>query len=108
MNSISKGYSEFKDCLISVSIIDTSNADISLVNSVQNKLSIYFGGEPNSYEFLKEFSVPKATIFHKTNYFASMPDVKLDNVIIAGDHTTYGSIEGATISGIKAANKIIQ
>ena len=108
LNSISKGYSEFEDCLISVSIIDTSNADTSLVNSVQNKLSIYFGGEPNSYEFLKEFSVPKATIFHKTNYFASMPDVKLDNVIIAGDHTTYGSIEGATISGIKAANKIIQ
>ncbi len=108
LNSISKEYSQFEDCLISVSIIGDVNLDTSLVNSVQKKLSIYFGDEPNSYEFLKEFSIPKATIFHKTNYFDCMRDVKLDNVIIAGDYTTYGSIEGATISGIKAANKIIQ
>ena len=63
LNSISKEYSQFEDCLISVSIIGDVNLDTSLVNSVQKKMSIYFGDEPNSYEFLKEFSIPKATIF---------------------------------------------
>ena len=48
----------------------------------------------------------QATIKQKTGYF----DLKFQdkkNILFAGDYTTYGSIEGAVVSGIKTAEKII-
>ena len=50
-------------------------------------------------------NIKQATVKQKPGYFESKI-IDNQNIIFAGDYTTYGSIEGAVVSGIKAAEKI--
>ena len=50
--------------------------------------------------------IQQATIDQPTNYFFHNKSSIKGNIIIAGDHILNGSIEGAIISGIKAADHI--
>ena len=59
----------------------------------------------SNYIFLKFMNIQQATIKQKPGYFESKI-IDNENIIFAGDYTTYGSIEGAVVSGIKAAEKI--
>ena len=71
-------------------------------------LSKYFGGDPLHYIFLKQFKIKKATIMQYPDFFKNKGDLVHENgKIIAGDHMINGSIEGAVISGLKAAEKIL-
>ena len=50
--------------------------------------------------------IQQATVGQPTNYFSHNTNNIQDNIIVAGDHTVNGSIEGAVISGINAARFI--
>ena len=105
LSSISPNYSPSSKCLISVSILGLHDSK-STKENIQRKLSEYFGGSKQQYDLIKSFKLKKATIKQPANYFSNNLVTSQKNIIIAGDHTTNGSIEGAVISGLNAYKKI--
>ena len=58
-------------------------------------------------EDIKSFDIKNATIKQNTNFFDSNTFSPTKGLIIAGDHSVYGSIEGAVLSGVNASKKIL-
>ena len=103
--SISASYSSNNDNLFSVTIIGSSKPDIELIDIVKQRLSDYYGGGKNDYEFLKCMTINTGTIKQFPGHF-DFPKDRKNGLIFAGEHRTHGSIEGAVLSGIDAANSI--
>ena len=106
LSSISKKYSPEGKTLFSVSVLESDLSETELIKLIQNKLSKFYGNKNANYIFLKFMNIKKATVKQKPGYFESKI-IDNENIIFAGDYTTYGSIEGAVVSGIKAAEKIL-
>ena len=105
LSSISEKYSPEGKTLFSVSVLESDLSETELIKLIQNKLSKFYGNKNSNYIFLKFMNIQQATIKQKPGYFESKI-IDNENIIFAGDYTTYGSIEGAVVSGIKAAEKI--
>ena len=105
LSSISTAYSPTSKSLISVSVLGLHDSKI-LENSIQKKLSKYFGGSKQEYDLIKSFELKKATIKQPANYFSNNLITSQKNIIVAGDHMTNGSIDGAVISGLNAYKHI--
>ena len=104
-SSISSAYSNGHSHLISITILEYDCSDIELIKKIRKRLSNYYGGEPGSYDFLRTFSISKATIKQPVGHFERKKIVK-NGLIIAGEQATNGSIEGAIISGLNAAEQL--
>ncbi len=105
LTSISKRYSENNDSLLSVSIVkENSISDSQLIRHVKDRLKNIYGGE---FNFLKNFNIEQATVNQPAQFFNKEPNLSMNNrYYIAGDNLVHGSIEGATISGIKVAEEL--
>ena len=104
-SSISSAYSNGHSHLISITILEYDCSDVELIQKIRKRLSNYYGGEPGSYDFLRTFSISKATIKQPVGHFERKKIVK-SGLIIAGEQSTNGSIEGAIISGLNAADQL--
>jgi len=103
--SISSTYTRNSDQLISVTILGNDLPEIDLIKDVQSRLVNYYGGENGNYEFLKCLEIKKGTLSQLVGHF-DRPSFVHDNIFIAGEQDTNGSIEGAVISGLNVANLI--
>lgn len=103
LTMISNHYSQNSDHLFSVSIFSDNKLDSENITYVQNKLPEFYGGLPSDYKFLKYMDIKKATIKQYPNHF-NKQELNEGDVILAGDQTTNGSIDGAVFSGIRAIN----
>ena len=102
---ISSLYSKNGDHLYSVTVMNNDMSKIDLIDSIQRKLSDYYGGVKSDYEYLKYLEIKKGTLKQMPGYFYD--SVKNENgIIYSGESQVNGSIEGAVISGIEAANLI--
>ena len=106
LNKISKHYCKSNN-LLSISIIGHNSKDKLDIALIKKRLSNYFGGNESNYDYVKNFSIKNATIMQRNNFFQSNSQPKPKGFIIAGDHSFYGSIEGAVLSGIKASEKVL-
>ena len=106
LNKISKHYCKSNN-LLSISIIGHNSKDKLDIALIKKRLSNYFGGNESNYDYVKNFSIKNATIMQRNNFFQSISDPTPKGFIIAGDHSFYGSIEGAVLSGIKASEKVL-
>ena len=106
LNQVSRSYSK-SNSLLSISVIGHDLKDKVDINQLRKKLVNYFGGNDSNYEWVKSFDIKNATIKQKTNYFDSNTFSPTKGLIIAGDHSVYGSIEGAVLSGVNASKKIL-
>ena len=70
-------------------------------------MSAYFGGVSSDYTIEKILKTKKATINQLPGFFQPKTSA-IDSIILAGDHVTNGSIEGAVISGIKAYERTVK
>ena len=104
-SSISSAYSDGLSHLISITILEYDHNDIELIKNIQKRLSNYYGGEPGSFDFLRTLNITKATIKQPVGYFDRQKIIQ-DGIIISGEQVTNGSIEGAIISGLNAADLI--
>ena len=102
---ISSSYSENGDHLFSVTVLEDKISEDDLINGVLKRLKDYYGGDKGDYKFLKCINIKKGTLKQLPGYFEHQTSQNGD-VIISGEHQTNGSIEGAIISGIEAANFI--
>ena len=106
LNKISKHYCKSNN-LLSISIIGHNSKDKLDIALIKKRLSNYFGGNESNYDYVKNFSIKNATIMQRNNFFQSNSQPTPMGFIIAGDHSFYGSIEGAVLSGIKASEKVL-
>ena len=106
LNKISKHYCKSNN-LLSISIIGHNSKDKLDIALIKKRLSNYFGGNESNYDYVKNFSIKNATIMQRNNFFQSISHPTPKGFIIAGDHSFYGSIEGAVLSGIKASEKVL-
>ena len=106
LNKISKHYCKSNN-LLSISIIGHNSKDELDIALIKKRLSNYFGGNESNYDYVKNFSIKNATIMQRNNFFQSNSQPAPKGFIIAGDHSFYGSIEGAVLSGIKASEKVL-
>ena len=106
LNKISKHYCKSNN-LLSISIIGHNSKDKLDIALIKKRLSNYFGGNESNYDYVKNFSIQNATIMQSNNFFQSNSQLTHKGFIIAGDHSFYGSIEGAVLSGIKASEKVL-
>ena len=106
LNKISKHYCKSNN-LLSISIIGHNSKDKLDIALIKKRLSSYFGGNESNYDYVKNFSIKNATIMQRNNFFQSKSYPTPKGFIIAGDHSFYGSIEGAVLSGIKASEKVL-
>ena len=100
VSSVSPGYAPLNKTLISISII-VKGQQVELEQTIKQKMSAYFGGVSSDYTIEKIMKTKKATINQPSGFFQPKTTA-VDSIILAGDHVTNGSIEGAVISGIKA------
>ena len=106
LNKISKHYCKSNN-LLSISIIGHNSKDKLDIALIKKRLSNYFGGNESNYDYVKNFSIKNATIMQGNNFYQSNSQPAPKGFIIAGDHSFYGSIEGAVLSGIKASEKVL-
>ena len=107
LNKVSSSYSASNN-LLSISVLgDFSTSDIP-INSIKKRLSNYFGGSESNYDFIKRFDIKRATIIQNKDFFKKRSSFLGEGLIVAGDHTVTGSIEGAVCSGLNASNYIIK
>ena len=102
---ISSSYSENGDHLFSVTVLKDKISEDDLIDGVIDRLKDYYGGDKGDYKFLKCIDIKKGTLRQLPGYFDYQTTQNGDS-IITGEHQTNGSIEGAIISGIEAANSL--
>ena len=72
---------------------------------IRKKLVHYFGGSESNYTFEKSFLINKGTIKQQVGFFDQEKTFH-SKFTVCGDYFENGSIEGATISGIKAYEQL--
>ena len=102
---VSSSYSENGDHLFSVTVLNDKISEDDLIEGVMKRLKGYYGGEKGDYKFLKCINIKKGTLRQLPGYFEHQIPQSGD-IIISGEHQINGSIEGAIISGIEAANSL--
>ena len=106
VSSVSPGYAPLNKTLISISII-VKGQQVELEQTIKQKMSAYFGGVSSDYTIEKIMKTKKATINQPSGFFQPKTTA-VDSIILAGDHVTNASIEGAVISGIKAYERTVK
>ena len=102
---VSSSYSKNGDHLFSVTVLEHKISKDDLMEGVIKRLKGYYGGEKGDYKFLKCIEINQGTLRQLPGYFEHQTSQNGD-VIISGEHQINGSIEGAIISGIEAANSL--
>ncbi len=106
LNSISEKYAPSQTKLFSITILGYNESEIKLIKVIQNRLSMFFGGKIDDYEYLKHFKILNGTLKQpKGHSFYSINREK--KYIITGEQMTNASIDGAIESGILAAKKVL-
>jgi phytoene dehydrogenase-like protein len=96
--------------LVSVTVLGTSNDDARQLSSVRGQLAEWFGKEVEHWHHLKTYSIPYALP-------AQLPPALQDpqrpvrwnpGIYVCGDHRDNASIQGAMVSGRRAAEALLQ
>lgn len=88
--------------LISVSVSD----GLSDESIVRRELEQWFGGEVKDWVCLRHELIRKALPINPPGHLVGPP--RNGNIFFCGDHTTSASIEGAVLSGLRVADRILR
>lgn len=114
MSSVSAAYAPEGMHLISVSGVDDAAADVEAFRmQVPRQLRRWFGESVDRWTHLKSYSIPHALPRHPGGSISasgtSQATVRRpDGPVVAGDYTEFGSIQGALLSGRRAAETILE
>lgn len=111
MSNVSPDYAPAGSHLVSVSGVDEAAADVELFEErVPRQLERWFGAEVGRWEHLRTYHIPRALPTHLPGTLATSPwsGVREGGVIVAGDYTQFGAIQGALLSGRHAAESVLE
>ncbi len=111
MSNVAPGYAPAGSHLISVSGVDGAAEDqASFQREAPKQLRRWFGSTVDSWEHLRTYRIPHALPRHPAGSLPTFTEPRLrhDGVLLAGDYTEFGSIQGALLSGRRAAEAILR
>ena len=95
--------------LISVSLVNASASSESLLPAVLSQLREVFGSQVDSWRHLRTYNIPHALPVQPAGFGqASRKSALQDGTFVCGDYLETSSIQGALVSGRKAASKLIE
>lgn len=103
---VAPGYGPGTGSLVSVSVLGDHRDTSGLENSVRDELVGWFGEDVRSWRHLRTDHVRKALPTPTPGHAAEPPE-PVNGVHLCGDTTTSGSIEGAILSGLRTADRIL-
>ncbi|MDX1930653.1 MAG: NAD(P)/FAD-dependent oxidoreductase [Pirellulaceae bacterium] len=89
--------------LISVSLVNPSESAESLMPTVLQQLRELFGSQVDSWRPLRTYTIPHALPVQPAGFHQDRSLTLSDGTILCGDHLETSSIQGALVSGRKAA-----
>jgi phytoene dehydrogenase-like protein len=93
--------------LISVSLVNATPTDESLPTVIE-QLREVFGSQVDSWRHLRTYNIPHALPVQPPGFRqATRMPVLQDDIIVCGDYLETSSIQGALVSGRKAASKVL-
>lgn len=104
-SNVSPTYSPDGRALVSVSLIGEACVHAGVENQVQRELIEWFGPSAEAWDWLATYSIPRALPSAPPGHSPGIAGS--GNVLVCGDHTRSGSIEGAIGSGRLAAEAIL-
>lgn len=104
-SEVAPAYAPPGQSLVCVSVLGNKTANTELERQVRRELADWFGAEANSWKLLRLETIRKALPIGPPGHGAEWSDPP--GVIVCGDFTTSASIEGAIISGLRAAGRIL-
>ena len=110
-NLVQPGYAPDGKFLVSVSVVGASDSRDQKDNEaeVRDQLSDWFGDEANSWTLLKRYSIPHALPQQSPPALSPVAkSARAADFLICGDSRDTASIQGALISGRRAAEKAIE
>ena len=96
--------------LVSVSGVDANALDEEAFrHGLRSQLTRWFGPSVSSWRHLRTYRIPRALPVHEPGSLAGRSGAGLrpDGVFVAGDQVEFGAIQGALLSGRKAAEAVL-
>ena len=111
MSNVAPAYAPAGEHLISVSGVDEAARDPdSFRDAVPAQLRRWFGDSVDAWRHLRTYRIPHALPRHPAGSLAHRgdPAQRSDGLIVAGDYSEFGAIQGALASGRRAADEILK
>ena len=106
MSQVAASYAPEGRSLVSVSVIDANDADMDdLERGVRDQLNGWFGSVVDDWRAIRHYKIPRSL-----PVAGPAGDTKatiIDGIFACGDHLESASIQGAMVSGRKAAEALI-
>ena len=110
-SQVSPGYAPVGESLVSVSVLGTVAADreTGLLRQVVQQLTDWFGGQVKQWRHLKTYSIPYALPNQDPPALSPVekPIHLPGNLFACGDYLDTASIQGAMVSGRRAAEAVV-
>ncbi|MEJ2541445.1 MAG: NAD(P)/FAD-dependent oxidoreductase [Gemmatimonadota bacterium] len=108
MSNVSPAYAPQGQHLVSVSGVGPVADDAtSFTERARAQVGRWFGGEVRRWRHLKTYRVPHALPRHLPGFMDRTSVSRPAGLCVAGDHTEFGAIQGALLSGRRVAEQIL-
>ncbi|WNG39858.1 FAD-dependent oxidoreductase [Archangium violaceum] len=110
MSEVAPAYAPAGQALVSVSVVEPVDAPETLEARVREQLTEWFGGAVEKWRHLRTYVIPHALPAQPPESFAEPHrQVRLSpGLYVCGDYRENGSIEGAMVSGRRAAEALLR
>ncbi len=109
ISNVSPAYAPEGAHLVSVSGVDDVAEDpAAFAEAAQVQLKRWFGDGVASWRHLRTYQIPHALPKHPPGSLPSTgaAETRPDGIVVAGDYTEFGAIQGALLSGRRAAEAV--
>ncbi len=108
--NVTSTYGPSGQSLISVTVIDVSTNEAEMLGSVRQQLSEWFGSSVEQWRHLRTYRIPYALPQQFPPALAEprRPVRVESNLYVCGDHRDNASIQGAMVSGRRAAEALLE
>lgn len=95
--------------LVSITVLGaaTIEQEPELLANVRSQLLDWYGPSVANWEHLRTFHIPYALPSQNPNSGTSKPPVEKDEIVMCGDYLENASIQGAMVSGRRAAETVL-
>ena len=106
-SQVSPEYAPAGQALISATVVGVELEDHELLSLARQQLTEWFGDQAQSWRHLRSYRIPHA-LPEQRKLDAESPSRRADGIYICGDYLSTASIQGAMVSGRRAAEAVSQ
>ncbi|HSS50857.1 MAG TPA: FAD-dependent oxidoreductase, partial [Thermoanaerobaculia bacterium] len=108
-SAVNPSYAPAGKSLISATVVDAAGADEKdLESEVRRHLGSWFGPAVESWRHLRTYRIPLALPARKSLEPVALPARRRPGLYLCGDHRDTPSLQGAMVSGRRAAEAVIE